>query len=61
MSEYTETQIASESGEVNRVLRPGLAALRVAGYPAVQFVRRGEMLILNIFPPSIVINQLYHP
>ena len=51
---------ANEGGEVDRTLRPGLAALRVAGYPAVCVCKRGEMPVYNIFTPLVsLIMQLY--
>ena len=44
-------RIPNEGGEVDRALRPGLAALRVAGYPAVCVCKRGQMPVYNIFTP----------
>jgi hypothetical protein len=53
-------RIPNEGVEVNRALRPGLAALRVAGYPAVCVCKRGKMPVYNIFTPLVsVIRQLY--
>ena len=54
-------RIPNEGGEVDRALRPGLAALRVAGYPAVCVCKRGEMPVFNIFTPLVsVIREVYH-
>ena len=54
-------RIPNEGGEVDRALRPGLAALRVAGYPAVCVCKRGEMPVYNIFTPLVsVISEVYH-
>ena len=46
--ECAGARIPSKGGEVDRALRPGLAALRVARYPAVEVVRRGEILNVNM-------------
>ena len=53
-------RIPNEGGEVDRALRPGLAALRVAGYPAVCVCDRGQMPVYNIFTPLVtLIRALY--
>ena len=53
-------RIPNEGGEVDRALRPGLAALRVAGYPAVCVCKRGQMPVYNIFTPLVsLIRTLY--
>jgi len=51
----TVARIPNEGGEVDRALRPGLAALRVAGYPAVCVCERGQMPVYNIFTPLVTL------
>jgi len=48
---YTVINFATEGGDLDRALRPGLAALRVAGYPVVCVCKRRKMPVYNIFTP----------